>query len=142
MSFTEKLSWVLMGANLLTYLVYLGWILERPADLPLVEVEYLWPLVGALVATIVLTILGSILIAIPQAASGEDNFEPDERDTHIDRRGEMVGYVVFSVGVMGALGLTLAEVDHFWIGNAIYLSAVVATLVGTGVKLVAYRRGF
>ena len=38
--------------------------------------------------------------------------------------------------------LTLAEFDYFWIANAIYLAFVVSAVVGTIVKLVAYRRGF
>ena len=38
--------------------------------------------------------------------------------------------------------LTLAEVEYFWIANAIYLVFVVAAVVGAVVKLVAYRRGF
>ena len=37
--------------------------------------------------------------------------------------------------------LTLAEVDWFWIANAMYLAFVTAAVVGAAVKLVAYRRG-
>ena len=37
--------------------------------------------------------------------------------------------------------LALAEFDHFWIANAMYLVFVLSAVVGAAVKLVAYRRG-
>ena len=44
--------------------------------------------------------------------------------------------------MLGALGLALAEVDHFWIANAIYTTFILAALTTSAVKIVAYRRGF
>jgi hypothetical protein len=38
--------------------------------------------------------------------------------------------------------LTLAEFEYFWIANAMFLAFGVAAVVGTVIKLVAYRRGF
>ena len=37
--------------------------------------------------------------------------------------------------------LTLAEFDYFWIANAMYFAFVLSALIGSVVKLVAYRRG-
>jgi hypothetical protein len=37
--------------------------------------------------------------------------------------------------------LALAKVDYFWIANIIYLGFVLWAIVGSAVKLVAYRRG-
>ena len=45
------------------------------------------------------------------------------------------------MGMIVPFVLAVAEVDYFWIANAIYLAFALATLVGTSVKLVAYRRG-
>jgi len=53
-----------------------------------------------------------------------------------------VGYYVSSVGVVGAMALTMLEYEYFWIANALYVSFVLASLVSATVKLVAYRRGF
>jgi hypothetical protein len=49
--------------------------------------------------------------------------------------------MVLGVLTVGPLGLAMAEADHFWIANAIYLAAAFANVVSTSVKLVAYRRG-
>ena len=37
--------------------------------------------------------------------------------------------------------MALAKVDYFWIANVIYLGFVLWAVVGSAVKLVAYRRG-
>ena len=44
--------------------------------------------------------------------------------------------------MVGVLALTMLQYEYFWIANALYLSFVVATLVSSVVKLVAYHRGF
>src|SRR5215475_6765321 len=41
----------------------------------------------------------------------------------------------------GRIFLALAEVDYFWIANAIYLGFVLWAVVGSVIRLVAYRRG-
>jgi hypothetical protein len=41
----------------------------------------------------------------------------------------------------GPLGLTMAGAEHFWIAGAIYGAFVLANVVSSSVKLVAYRRG-
>ena len=142
MSFVEKRSWVFLGITAATYLAYVAIILGRTQDTPIIEVPYAWLMLGSIGVVIVATIVGSILVAIATAREGDRRFEPDERDADIHRYGEVIGYTAFSGGIFGALGLTMTEVAHFWIGNAIYLSAVLAALLSTAVKLVAYRRGF
>ena len=47
-----------------------------------------------------------------------------------------------SAGMVGVLILTMLETDYFWIAGALYLSFVVAMVVSSVVKLVAYHRGF
>jgi len=49
---------------------------------------------------------------------------------------------VLGVGMVVPFVLTLAEFDHFWIANAMYLAFGLSAAVGAVVKLVAYRRGF
>jgi len=56
--------------------------------------------------------------------------------------GDLVGYYVSSVLMLGALALTMLEYEYFWIANAMFAAFVVAGLVSSAVKLVAYRRGF
>ncbi|MBU1078875.1 MAG: hypothetical protein KKB59_00160, partial [Spirochaetes bacterium] len=66
----------------------------------------------------------------------------DERDDHINRRGELVGYYVSSAGALGALALAMLRYDQFWIANALYLAFAVGGIVSSVAKLIAYRRGF
>ena len=40
------------------------------------------------------------------------------------------------------VGMSMAELSHFWIANVIYLAFVLATLLGSAARIVAYRRGF
>ena len=66
----------------------------------------------------------------------------DERDKNIDRRGELVGYYVSSVGVVAALVLAMLREDQFWIANALYLFLLIGSVVSSVAKIVLYRRGF
>jgi len=139
MSFEEKRNWVYLGVTAAVYLGYVAIILGRAEGTPLPEVAYAWPILGSIGLAIAATIVGSILAAI---TAPKEVDKKDERDAGIHRYGEVIGYYVFSIGVLGALVLAIAEVAHFWIGNAIYLSFVLAAQISTAVKLVAYRRGF
>ena len=142
MSFQEKFRWVYLGVAVVTNLAYVAIILWRAQSTSITEVAYAWPMIGAIGVTIVATIAGSIFAAIAGYRAGERRFEADERDADIHRRGEAIGYAIFSVGILGALGLTMAEAAHFWIGNAIYLTGVLVSLISNALKLAAYRRGF
>ena len=66
----------------------------------------------------------------------------DERDRQIHRIGEYVGFHVMSIAALGPLLLAMAEVDYFWIANALYLAFCLAALGSAATKIVAYRRGF
>ena len=101
-------------------------------------------------ASVVLTIVGSILAGIGTGISAElrgrsasDEIDrKDERDKQHHPPRRPVGFYVSSAGMVGVLALTMLEYDYFWIASALYLSFVVGTLVGSVVKLVSYHRGF
>ncbi len=103
-----------------------------------------------MIASIILTILGSIAMAIATAigveitgnGSVDDIDRTDERDVLISRRGDIVGYYVASAGAVLALIITMLEYDYFWIANTLYLSFAIAGLVAGIVKLRAYHKGF
>ncbi len=142
MSFEEKRNWIYATVIAVSYGVYVVIILGRAQGTRIADVPYAatmsWTIGGAIVATIVC----SILAAVFEFRAGERRFDADERDAGIHRRGEAIGYTLFSAGIMGALGLTMAEAAHFWIGNAIYLTGVLVSLISNAVKIAAYRRGF
>jgi MFS family permease len=150
MPFEEKTTWVSVVVGLLVPLTYFVVVLPQLADTPASEINYQRSLMIALIASIILTILGSIAMAIATAIGAEitgngsvdDIDRTDERDVLISRRGDIVGYYVASAGAVIALIITMLEFDYFWIANTLYLSFVVAGLVAGIVKLRAYRRGF
>ncbi len=86
-------------------------------------------------AVVVAVIVAHIVVGI---ASPKDIDKKDQRDREIYRHGE---YFV-AIGAVAALGLSMAELNHFWIANVIYLAFVLSTLLGSAAKVVAYRRGF
>ena len=88
---------------------------------------------------VVAAILAHIVVAI---ASPKDIAQEDQRDQEIDRYGDYFGQFFVAFGAMVALGLSMAEMNYFWIANVIYLAFVLSTLLGSVAKIVAYRRGF
>ncbi len=103
----------------------------------------LW-LIGIAVAV---NIVGRIVVEIVGAVAREitrtpDGTRVDARDKEINRFGEYVGGVVLGVSMVVPFGLALADVDQFWIANAIYAGFVLSTCVSSVLKLIAYRRGF
>jgi hypothetical protein len=150
MPFEEKMTWVSGVIAVVVPVVYFVLMLGRLQDTAAADIAYQVPLVVAVVASIVLTIVGAIVMAIGTGISAEirgrkasDEIDrKDERDKSIARRGDLIGFYVSSVGIVGALILTMTQADYFWIANTIYLSFVVGTVVGSVVKLFAYHRGF
>ena len=138
MSFEEKSAWILGGLAVGTYAAYLTIILGRVGDTPLVEVPYastlLWMIGISIAAAIVLHVL--VAMAAPRDAN-----KKDRRDKEIDRFGEYIGQSFAVAGGVAALGMSMAELDYFWIANVIYLGFVVSAVVGSAAKIVAYRRG-
>jgi hypothetical protein len=139
MTFTERHTWIFGVTTLVSYVAYLAVILGRAQGTPLVEVAYvrpmLWSIGGVIVATIVFSILAGL-------SWGRDGGQKDDRDREIHRFGEYVGTSFLVLGGAAALFLSMAEVAHFWIANAVYLCFALSSLLGSVTKIIAYRRGF
>jgi hypothetical protein len=150
MPFEEKLTWVNLVVAVVVPVAYFATMLGRLGDVSAADISYQRPLLIAIGASVVLTIVGSILAGIGTGISAElrgrsasdDIDRKDERDKLISRRGDLIGFYVSSVGMVGVLALTMLEYEYFWIASALYLSFVVGTLVGSVVKIVSYHRGF
>jgi len=150
MPFEEKITWVNAVVAVVVPVVYFAIMLGRLGDVSAADISFQWPLLSAIGASVVLTIVGSILAGIGTGISAElrgrsasdDIDRKDERDKTISRHGDLIGYYVASVGMVGVLALTMLEYEYFWIASALYLSFVVGTLVGSAVKIASYHRGF
>jgi hypothetical protein len=139
MSYEEKRMWIYAGVVTVTYAAYLVVMLGRAQYTPLAEASYAGPMLLAIGGAVVASVLLTIVVGI---VSPSEAGKADERDRDIHRFGEYAGGAVLGFGMLLPFGLALAEVPHFWIANAMYLVFVVSALVGTTLKLFAYRRGF
>ncbi len=150
MSFEEKLTWVSTSVTVIVVLVYAWLVGGQISETPVGEIAYQGPMIAAAAAMVVLTIIGAIVTAIGAAVSAQitgersvyDIDRSDERDAHISRRGDIVGYYVSSVLMFGVLVITMLQFEYFWIANGIFTAFAIAGLVSSAVKLVSYRRGF
>lgn len=139
MSYEEKGQWVYLASTAIAYGAYLVLLLGQADATPLPEVDYQPILLWTVGAAVVGSIVGRIAIEIVQPSESHSG---DVRDRDIGRFGEYVAGIVLGIGMVGPFVLALAEADHFWIANAIYLVFVVQAVVGAVIKLIAYRRGF
>ena len=150
MPFEEKVTWVSLVVAVVVPVAYVAVMLGRLGDVSAADVSYRWPLLIAMGASVVLTIVGTIGAAIGTAISAEvrgrsasDEVDrKDERDKQISRHGDLIGFYVSSAGMVGVLALTMLEYEYFWIASALYLSFAVGTLVASAVKIALYHRGF
>jgi len=150
MPFEEKVTWVSLVVAVVVPAAYFALMLGRLGDVSAADISYQWPLLIAIGASVVLTIVGAIVAGIGSGISAElhgrsaadDIDRKDERDKQISRHGDLIGFSVSSAGMVGVLALTMLEYEYFWIASALYLSFVVGTLVGSAVKIAAYHRGF
>ena len=141
MSFTHKTIWVQLLTVLAWYSIYLFVVLGRAGEVPLVEVAYVTPALITIGGSIVVSIVASIGLGIAQGCAEPLEVRPDERDRTIERFGDRIGNHVFAVLGLGPLGLAMADVDSFWIANAMLLAYVIGSLTSLSMKLVGYHRG-
>jgi len=138
MSYEEKGVWVYLVTSAGAYVVYLVIVLGRLQTTPAAEVSYapvlLWTTLGSAVAATV----GRTLV---ETARPSDSHKRDVRDKEIYRFGEYASRWFVIGGAAAAFFMAVAKVDYFWIANVIYLGFVLWAVVGSAVKLVAYRRG-
>ncbi len=139
MAFMEKSNWVVLVVAVPTLLVYLALVVPQVLGKPLAEVDWVPPMIFAIVGFIVANVLGNVVAAVsnPREADKED-----QRDKEIDHFGERVGSWPMIAGSIVALVLAMAGADHFWIANAIFLGGMAASVVSSIAKIAAYRGSF
>jgi hypothetical protein len=147
MSYEERGLWISLTVTVGTYAAYVAIILGRADGAPLEDVSYVATLLWSIGIAIAVNIVGRIVVEIVSSVAREVTRRPegarvDARDKEINRFGEYVGGVVLGVLMVVPLVLALADVDQFWIANAIYAGLVLSTCVSSVLKLIAYRRGF
>jgi len=138
MSYEEKGIWVYLVTSAGAYLVYLVIVVGRLQATPAAEVSYLPVLLWTTLASAVAATAARTLV---ETARPSDSRQRDVRDKEIYRFGEYASRWFVIGGAAAAFFMAVAKVDYFWIANVIYLGFVLWAVVGSAVKLVAYRRG-
>ncbi|MFB9905766.1 hypothetical protein [Allokutzneria oryzae] len=138
MAIEEKRAWIMAVVAVAAYAAYLVIILGGAGEAALVEVSY----VPALLWTVGIAIVASIVLHVAAALAAPEDAGKDQRDREIGRFGEHVGQSFVVIGGVAALVMAMAELDHFWIANAIYLAFVLSAVLGSVAKIFAYRKGF
>ncbi|HET7138754.1 MAG TPA: hypothetical protein VFI36_01215 [Arthrobacter sp.] len=139
MSFEEKSAWIMGVVAAGSYGAYLAIVLGLAGTMPLAQVPYVAPLLWTVGASIAASIALHAVIGI---FSPREAGKKDQRDREIYRFGEYIGQSFVVIGGVAALLMAMAEWDHFWIANVIYLAFVLSAMLGSVAKIVAYRRGF
>jgi hypothetical protein len=110
----------------------------RLLNTPAAQMSYVPVLLGTGLASIVAATVGRTLA---ETARPSDSRRSDVRDKEIYRFGEYASRWFIIGAAAAALVMAMAKWDYFWIANVIYLGFVLWAVVGSAVKLVAYRRG-
>ena len=138
MSYDERGTWVYLVTSSAAYVVYLAIVLGRVASTPVADVAYVSVLLWTSGASIVASVAGRTLV---ETAKPSASRRSDIRDREIYRFGEYTSRWFIVAGAGAGLIMAMAKLDYFWIANVIYLGFVLWAVVGSAVKLVAYRHG-
>jgi hypothetical protein len=135
----EKRAWIMLVVSVVAYVAYVVVILGRVDGGALADVSYAGALLWTIGGGIVAAILAEIAMAVvnPRASRVKD-----VRDREIGRLGDHVGQAFGVIGSLAAMLMALAEWDHFWIANVIYLGFVLSAVLGSVTKVVVYRGSF
>lgn len=138
MSSEEKRTWIDAVVAVGIAVAYFATVLSQVPGTDVATIAYVWPMLIAIGVAVGASIVLNIVAAV---ISPREAGKIDERDKQINRLGEHVGFYVMSVAAIVPLGLAMAEIEQFWIANALYLAFVLAAFASSVVKIVAYRRG-
>lgn len=143
MTMSERLSWVCAFAFPIALAGYFVAVLPQLASTPVGEIGWQVPvliaigsaIVVAIVATIISAIVGGIITR--EAPAGDDI-----RDRQIERYGDRVAQTVIGISSALVLVLVMLEVEHFWIGSALFAIGSLGATWGAVAKIRAYRGSF
>ncbi len=139
MTFAERNTWLYAFLVPVISLTYFAMVIPRLFSRPASEIAWVGPMLWAIGASVGGTIVGAILLGI--LTGGRDTDE-DVRDKQIDRFGDRIAQAITAFGAAGVLALAMLKVDHFWIGNVLFLCGSIGATWGAIAKIRAYRGAF
>jgi hypothetical protein len=149
MSYQEKKVTVSLAAHLFIAGYYLFNVNRMLQDggLNAGELFSLWAVV--IITAILITIFGNILAniilsiihAIRTGGEEAERFIEDERDKLIELKGSRVSYIIFSIGVLGAMLTFVFGQSPLVMFSLIILSSITAEIAGNVAQIILYRKG-
>jgi hypothetical protein len=142
MVYEERNVWTGLVVTIIAMAVYVVVVLRAAGGGPLTDVDWvpimLWTIGASIVATIVLSILWGIVAGMREP---EGVGKSDVRDRDIARMGTRVEQAFLAIAGVGVLILCAVRADWFWIAHTMFFGFAVAAIVGSVARLIAYRRG-
>ncbi|MEU7819265.1 hypothetical protein [Catellatospora sp. NPDC049133] len=138
-TYEERNTWCMAILVPVTSLAYFAVVIPRLWRQPVAEIAWVTPMLWAMGATVVGTILGSIVAAM---LARDGHTESDVRDREIVRHGDRIAQNVLGFGAAAVLVLAMVRADQFWIGNVLFLLGAVGTTWGAVARIRAYRGAF
>jgi hypothetical protein len=139
MSFKGRVTAVMLVTLIIVYGWYFLQVLFAASTTPIDEIAYQALMFIVVVVLVVLAIVG---ISVVGALAPNDTDEEDERDRLIEMRGDQAGGYMLAIGALFALGMTMVEVEYFWIANTLLAGLVLSEIGKAGLMVAAYRRGY
>jgi len=142
MVYEERNKWSALIVTLTTTIAYVIVVVQAADGGSLTDVEW-WPIMAWTIgASIVVTVVISVLWGIIAGMFDPDGVgTSDQRDRDISRMGDRVGQSFMVIGGLGVIILSAFEADTFWIANTMFFGFALSAIVGGIASVIAYRRG-
>jgi hypothetical protein len=138
MTFQEKSALTMAAILVVVFGGYFALVVGEIAATPDRDVAYTGLLAGVAVVVTILAATSHVVLALLFRSQANAH---DERDRLIELRSERLAGYVLALGVWTGIGLAMAQVDAFWIAQALIGSLVAAEVLEGIVKVTLYRRG-
>lgn len=140
MAFREKIAWVTLAGLCIAYGAYFAVLGPNVAFGENDLADIFWSFGPVAVAHALITIGGSIAIAI--TAPRDAKRPADERDRAIARRSDAMGYYALLIGLIFVGVIMPFSEPAFKIINVALAVLVLVEILRQGITLMSYRRGW
>ena len=140
MTFQEKSALTMTAILVVVFGMYFALVLGPVAGAPAPAREFAFTALMIL-ASVVVTILAAATHIVLAIVFRSQVNAHDERDRLIDLRSTRVAAYILAAGVYAGIGLSVVQVERFWIAQALIAALVIAEITDGVIKVVLYRRG-
>lgn len=142
MVYEERNVWTSLVVSVVGVTVYVIVVLQQAGGGPLTDVDWVPIMLWTIGASIVVTIVISILWGMFAGVRDPDGVgKSDQRDRDIAHMSTRVGQAFTVIAGLGVIVLCAFEADWFWIANTMFFGFAATSIIGGIASVIAYRRG-